>query len=134
MNNLTILIIEDDAAMLRGLKDNFATEGYVVRTQTDGRRGLEALLRDPPHLVVLDLMLPGMSGYDICRTARSRALTMPIIKLTARGQEEDIVRGLELGGDDYVTKPFGIRELHHRSGPRKRFARTCSRSQSPTFS
>ena len=111
MNDLAILIIEDDAAMLRGLKDNFVSEGYVVRTASDGQRGLDALLGEPPDLVILDLMLPKLSGYDICRAARSRALGMPIIMLTARGQEEDIVRGLELGADDYVIKPFSIREL-----------------------
>ncbi|HEX7069873.1 MAG TPA: response regulator transcription factor, partial [Rhodothermales bacterium] len=80
-------------------------------TAADGVRGLELLLGERPDVVVLDLMLPGMSGYEICRTARARGQTTPIIMLTARGQEEDIVRGLELGADDYVTKPFGIREL-----------------------
>ncbi len=106
-----ILIIEDDPALLRGLKDNFTTAGYEARTANDGQRGLDALLAEPPDLVLLDLMLPHLSGYDICRTARARGLAMPIIMLTAKGQEEDIVRGLELGADDYVTKPFGIREL-----------------------
>ncbi len=111
MRDHIILIIEDDAALLRGLKDNFVNAGYDVRTANDGQRGLDILLRDPPDLVLLDLMLPRVNGYEICRTARSRDLTMPIIMLTAKGQEEDIVRGLELGADDYVTKPFGIREL-----------------------
>ena len=106
-----ILIIEDDPALLRGLKDNFETAGYQVQIATDGQRGLEALLRESPDLVLLDLMLPKMNGYDICRAAREQQRTMPIIMLTAKGQEEDIVRGLELGADDYVTKPFGIREL-----------------------
>lgn len=115
MTRRTILIIEDDAALLRGLKDNFATAGHEVRTATDGERGLESLLRDPPDLLVLDLMLPKVSGHEICRTARARGLTLPIIMLTALGQEEDIVRGLELGADDYVTKPFGIRELLARA-------------------
>lgn len=106
-----ILIIEDDPALLRGLKDNFETAGYVVQTAADGQRGLDALLSETPDLVLLDLMLPRMNGYDVCRSARARQLKMPIIMLTAKGQEEDIVRGLELGADDYVTKPFGIREL-----------------------
>ena len=110
-----ILIIEDDAALLRGLKDNFAAQEYDVRTASDGQRGLEALLHDPPDLLLLDLMLPKLNGYEICRTARARKLEMPIIMLTARGQEDDIVRGLELGADDYVTKPFGIRELLARA-------------------
>jgi DNA-binding response OmpR family regulator len=106
-----LLIVEDDPALLRGLKDNFETQGYEVRTANDGQRGLDALLQDPPDLLLLDLMLPRLSGYDICQTARARHLQMPIIMLTAKGQEEDIVRGLELGADDYVTKPFSIREL-----------------------
>lgn len=111
MSNPSILIVEDDPALLRGLKDNFAAAGYEVSTAVDGKKGLDALLRDPPDLLLLDLMLPGLNGYDICRTARARGLAMPIIMLTAKGQEEDIVRGLESGADDYVTKPFGIREL-----------------------
>ena len=111
MTAQAILIIEDDPALLRGLKDNFETEGYRVRTANDGRRGLDALLKEPPDLLLLDLMLPKINGYEICRTARSRQLDIPIIMLTAKGQEDDIVRGLELGADDYVTKPFSIREL-----------------------
>lgn len=106
-----ILIVEDDPALLRGLKDNFEAQGYEVRTANDGQRGLDAVLKDPPDLLLLDLMLPRVSGYDICQTSRSRGHEFPIVMLTAKGQEEDIVRGLELGADDYVTKPFGIREL-----------------------
>ena len=106
-----ILIIEDDPALLRGLKDNFETAGYLVRTANDGRKGLDALLKERPDLLLLDLMLPKVNGYEICQTARSRQLDMPIIMLTAKGQEDDVVRGLELGADDYVTKPFSIREL-----------------------
>jgi DNA-binding response OmpR family regulator len=111
MSAKTLLIVEDDAVLLRGLKDNFEAQGYLVRTAKDGQKGLDALLAAPPDLLLLDLMLPKVNGYEICRTARSRQLDMPIIMLTAKGQEEDIVRGLELGADDYVTKPFGIREL-----------------------
>ncbi len=111
MNAKSILIIEDDPALLRGLKDNFEGQGYLVRTASDGQKGLATLLKEPPDLLLLDLMLPKVNGYEICRVARSRQLEMPIIMLTAKGQEEDIVRGLELGADDYVTKPFGIREL-----------------------
>jgi DNA-binding response OmpR family regulator len=106
-----VLIIEDDAALLRGLKDNFDTQGYEVLTATDGAKGLATLLRERPDLVLLDLMLPKLSGYEICRQARADKLEMPIIMLTARGQEDDIVRGLDTGADDYVTKPFSIREL-----------------------
>jgi DNA-binding response OmpR family regulator len=111
VNSARILIIEDDAALLRGLKDNFETEGYNVRTANDGRKGMDAMLQSPPDLMLLDIMLPHVNGYEICRTARARQLGFPIIMLTARGQEEDVVRGLELGADDYVTKPFSIREL-----------------------
>jgi DNA-binding response OmpR family regulator len=111
VNSKSILIIEDDAALLRGLKDNFEAQGYLVRTANDGQKGLDALLRERPDLLVLDLMLPKVNGYEICRRARASQLDMPIIMLTAKGQEDDIVRGLELGADDYVTKPFSIREL-----------------------
>jgi DNA-binding response OmpR family regulator len=110
-----VLIVEDDPALLRGLTDNFKTEGYEVRTASDGQKGLDALLNDPPDLLLLDLMLPKLNGYEICRAARARGLEIPIIMLTAKGQEEDIVRGLETGADDYVTKPFGIRELLARA-------------------
>jgi DNA-binding response OmpR family regulator len=111
MKSARILIIEDEPALLRGLKDNFETEGYEVRTAQNGEKGLEALLHDPPDLLLLDLMLPKVNGYEICRAARARQLDLPIIMLTAKGQEDDIIRGLELGADDYVTKPFSIREL-----------------------
>src|SRR5687768_12597678 len=115
MIDASVLIIEDDPALLRGLKDNFHAQGYRVRTCTDGEQALRMLLQNPPDLVLLDIMLPKMNGYEICRAARARELDVPIIMLTAKGQEEDIVRGLELGADDYVTKPFGIRELMARA-------------------
>lgn len=111
----TVLLIEDDAALLRGLTDNFAARGFCVRVAEDGRRGLDAALADPPELVVLDIMLPKLNGYAICEAIRRQGLDMPIIMLTAKGQEEDIIRGLELGADDYVTKPFSIRELLARA-------------------
>ena len=111
MNRQTILIVEDDPALLRGLKDNFETQGFHVRTASDGAEGLESVLKEPPDLLLLDLMLPKVNGYEICRATRANHLTMPVIMLTAKGQEEDVVRGLELGADDYVTKPFSIREL-----------------------
>lgn len=115
LNNPSVLIVEDDPALLRGLKDNFQAEGYQVRACAEGQLALNTLLKSPPDLVLLDIMLPGLNGFEICRLARERALDMPIIMLTARGQEEDIVRGLELGADDYVTKPFAIRELLARA-------------------
>ncbi|HEV3415436.1 MAG TPA: response regulator transcription factor [Pirellulales bacterium] len=110
-----VLIVEDDATLLRGLKDNFAAQGYHVRTAREGRAGLDAALTKPPDLVVLDIMLPVMNGYEVCRLLRQQGLEMPILMLTAKGQEEDIIRGLELGADDYVTKPFSIRQLLARA-------------------
>jgi DNA-binding response OmpR family regulator len=107
----TILIIEDDPVMLRGLKDNFEFEGYHVQTASDGDAGLKMALALQPALIVLDLMLPKVNGYEICRFLREEKLQMPIIMLTAKGQESDIVLGLKLGADDYVTKPFSIKEL-----------------------
>ena len=115
MSDPTVLIIEDDSTLLRGLKDNFQSHGYRVQTACDGRKGLEAALDGSPDLILLDIMLPEINGYEICRLIRERQLDMPIIMLTAKGQEEDIVRGLDLGADDYVTKPFSIRELLARA-------------------
>jgi len=106
-----VLIVEDDTTLLRGLKDNFELHGYAVTTASDGEAGLEAALSSPPDVILLDIMLPGLDGFELCREVRAAELEMPIIMLTARGQEEDIVRGLNLGADDYVTKPFSIREL-----------------------
>ena len=106
-----ILIIEDDATLLRGLSDNFSTAGYAVSTAIDGKAGLAAVLSQRPDLVVLDIMLPSINGFDLCRRIRDEKLTMPVLMLTAKGQEDEIIRGLAAGADDYVTKPFGIREL-----------------------
>jgi len=107
----TILIIEDEPTMLRGLKDNFEFEGYRVITAEAGQEGLEAALNTRPDLILLDIMLPEINGYEICRLIRQEGLDMPIVMLTAKGQEPDIILGLNLGADDYVTKPFSIKEL-----------------------
>src|SRR5882672_3092685 len=115
MHGSSVLIVEDDPALLRGLKDNFEAQDYRVLLARDGREGLAAALANPPDLLILDIMLPKLNGYEICRALRAKRLEMPIIMLTAKGQEEDIVRGLELGADDYVTKPFSIRELLARA-------------------
>ncbi len=115
MHAAAILIAEDDATLLRGLKDNFEAQNYRVETARDGQSALATALAHPPDLMVLDIMLPKMNGYEICRAIRARKLEMPIIMLTAKGQEEDIIRGLELGADDYVTKPFSIRQLLARA-------------------
>lgn len=109
-----ILIVEDEPAMVAGLRDNFEYEGYEVISAADGADGLERALADNPDLVVLDVMMPRMSGLDVCKQLKARKPSMPIIMLTARGQEIDKVVGLELGADDYVTKPFSIRELMAR--------------------
>jgi DNA-binding response OmpR family regulator len=111
----TILIIEDDPTMLRGLKDNFEFKGYKVVTASDGEKGLEAALNAKPDLIILDIMLPKINGYEICRLIREQKLDMPIIMLTAKGEESDIILGLNLGADDYVTKPFSIKELLARA-------------------
>ena len=109
-----ILIVEDEPAMVAGLRDNFEYEGYEVISAADGVSGLERALADNPDLIVLDVMMPKMSGLEVCKQVKARRPAVPIIMLTARGQEIDKVVGLELGADDYVTKPFSIRELMAR--------------------
>jgi DNA-binding response OmpR family regulator len=106
-----ILIVEDEPNMVAGLRDNFEFEGYQVLTAADGVAGLERALSESPDIVILDVMMPRMSGLDVCKQLKAKKPSMPIIMLTARGQEVDKVVGLELGADDYVTKPFSIREL-----------------------
>lgn len=106
-----ILVVEDDLAILRGLKDNLEFESYEVLSEGDGERGYAALKEKKPDLVILDLMLPRMSGFELCRKARGEGITTPILMLTARGEEIDRVAGLDLGADDYVTKPFSVPEL-----------------------
>lgn len=106
-----ILVIEDDAALLRGLRDNLEAESHEVLTAADGAEGWRLSHDGEPDLIVLDLMLPKLSGYEICRKLRSEGDNVPILMLTARGEEADRVLGLDLGADDYVTKPFSVREL-----------------------
>ncbi len=124
----TVLIIEDDAAMMRGLKDNFQFQGYRVKTAIDGEQGLQEALKGSPDLIILDIMLPKVNGYEICRYLREEKKEMPIIMLTAKGNEADIVLGLKLGADDYVTKPFSIKELLARS---EAFLRRRREKESP---
>jgi len=109
-----VLIVEDEPAMVAGLQDNFEFEGYEVISADNGMDGLDRALTDDPDLVVLDVMMPRMSGLDVCKQLKARRPSIPIIMLTARGQEIDKVVGLELGADDYVTKPFSVRELMAR--------------------
>jgi DNA-binding response OmpR family regulator len=111
MNGRRILIVEDEPALLRGLKDTFAGKGCEVLTAADGEAGMNLALSAEPDLVLLDIMLPKVNGYEICRAMRERHIDTPVIMLTAKDQEEDIVLGLNLGADDYVTKPFRIREV-----------------------
>jgi DNA-binding response OmpR family regulator len=106
-----ILIVEDDPHILLGLEEVLKSEGYEVASCNRGDEAMAAAARFQPGLVVLDVMLPGASGYDVCKQLRARKITVPILMLTAKGQEIDKVVGLDLGADDYVTKPFGVREL-----------------------
>jgi DNA-binding response OmpR family regulator len=106
-----ILIVEDEPNMVAGLRDNFEFEGYEVLTAYDGEDRLKRALTESPDLLVLDVMMPKLSGLEVCKQLKAKRPSIPIIMLTARGQEVDKVVGLELGADDYVTKPFSIREL-----------------------
>ena len=106
-----ILIIEDEADLVKGLKLNLADEGYQVDWASDGREGLRRALEEAPDLIILDIMLPGMNGLEICRELRQKKANIPVIMLTAKGEEVDKVVGLEIGADDYMTKPFSVREL-----------------------
>ena len=111
----SVLIIEDDPSILFGLRDNFELAGYDVRSAVEGTLGLELARSERPDIILLDIMLPGLNGFEICRELRGDGFEMPIIMLTALGQEEDIIKGLKLGADDYVTKPFSIAELMARA-------------------
>lgn len=106
-----ILIVEDEPNMRLGLKDNLEFEGYEVDIAEDGEEGLTKILDNNYDLVIMDVMMPRMSGFDVCKNVRKSGDTTPIILLTAKGEEIDKVLGLELGADDYVTKPFSLREL-----------------------
>jgi DNA-binding response OmpR family regulator len=117
-----ILVIEDNEDLAKGLELNLKKEGYHVFKTATGEDGLRIALHDSPQLIILDIMLPGISGLDVCRELRSKGIGIPIIMLTAKGDELDRVVGLELGADDYVTKPFGLRELLAR-------IRVCLRRQ-----
>jgi DNA-binding response OmpR family regulator len=106
-----VLVIEDDSAILRGLADSLKRELHEVLTAADGETGYRMVKEKHPDLVILDLMLPKLSGYEVCRQMRAEGLATPILMLTARGEEGDRVLGLDLGADDYVSKPFSLREL-----------------------
>src|SRR5438093_12607915 len=123
-----ILIVDTQPETVRDREDNLRFEGYQTTSATNGEDALALAMSDAPDLVLLDLMLPRMSGWDVCRELRRKGIDVPVIMLTARGAEVDRVLGLELGADDYVTKPFGLRELMariravlRRPGPRQKF-------------
>ncbi|MDH5672446.1 MAG: response regulator transcription factor [Myxococcales bacterium] len=107
----TILLVEDDPALALGLKDTLEFEGFRVHHAESGEAGLSLLEHNACDCMILDLMLPGINGYEVCKAIRARGIELPIIMLTARGQEADKIRGLDSGADDYVTKPFSVGEL-----------------------
>ncbi len=109
-----VLIVEDEPGLVMTLTDRLKAEGYVVGAATDGPSGLERATREPWDVILLDIMLPGASGFDVCRDLRQRGVTTPVIMLTARSQVVDKVLGLKLGADDYLTKPFDMLELTAR--------------------
>jgi DNA-binding response OmpR family regulator len=115
-----ILIIEDEHDLVKGLKINLSDEGFEVDWADNGIEGLRKAIEEDPDLIILDIMLPGMNGLDVCRELRQKNIVTPIIMLTAKGEEIDKVVGLEIGADDYITKPFSVRELIARIKARLR--------------
>ena len=123
---VNVLVVEDDEGIVSGLKYALSREGFAVDIARDGESALQRLRATSPDLVLLDIMLPGLSGLDVLRTIRQEGRTIPVILVTSAGQEIDKVRGLDLGADDYVTKPFGLAELVARM--RARLRRTAARA------
>jgi two-component system alkaline phosphatase synthesis response regulator PhoP len=115
MSRPRVLVVDDDLALARGLSDILRAQGFDVRTAHDGRSGLDAALSGGVDLIFLDVMLPKMNGYEVCRAVRAQGLDVPILMVTAKGQEQDVVLGLNLGADDYVVKPFRAAELIARA-------------------
>jgi DNA-binding response OmpR family regulator len=110
-----VLLIEDEAALARGLSDVLRANGFEVSVASDGARGLDAAIGGQADLILLDVMLPKINGYEICRAVRAQGIDVPILMLTAKGQEQDVILGLNLGADDYITKPFRTGELIARA-------------------
>ncbi len=127
-NNKTILIVEDEPSLIFTLQDTLESEGYQVFVVSDGEKAIEKINEVEPDLMLLDLMLPGKSGYEICKEVRQLKYTFPVIMLTAKDQEVDKVTGLNIGADDYITKPFGVKELLARIQARLRRASSYSKS------
>jgi DNA-binding response OmpR family regulator len=115
MSSPRILLIEDEPALARGLSDTLRAHGFDVTVAADGERGLDAASRGAVDLILLDVMLPRINGYEICREVRAQGIDVPILMLTAKGQEQDVILGLNLGADDYITKPFRTGELIARA-------------------
>ena len=115
MTGARVLLVEDEPALARGLSDTLRAQGFEVRVAGDGEAGLDAALSGEADLILLDVMLPRINGYEICRAVRAHGLDVPILMLTAKGQEQDVILGLNLGADDYVTKPFRVGELIARA-------------------
>lgn len=128
-----ILLVEDEPSMQLGLKDNLELESYQVDIAGDGDIGLQKIIGNAYDLVLLDVMLPKLSGFDICKRARAAGITTPIILLTARGEEIDKILGLELGADDYITKPFSVRELLARIKALLRRSNGVGNKESPSL-
>lgn len=125
---IKILVVEDEPSLIFTLRDTLESEGYQVIVSEDGEQAVELVEEHKPDLMILDIMLPGKSGYDICKEIRGKKYTFPIIMLTAKDQEIDKVKGLNLGADDYLTKPFGVKELLARIQARLRRSGTYSSS------
>jgi len=106
-----ILVVEDEQVLRQGIKDNLESEGYGVITAPDGKKGLQKAVKEDVDLVLLDVMLPGMDGFQVCKEIKLKKITLPVIMLTAKSKEADKILGLELGADDYVTKPYSVNEL-----------------------
>ena len=131
MRPVRILVAEDDPHIRQGLCDSLESEGYQPLAAAEGREALRVFEREAPDLVLLDIMMPEVSGYDVCREIRRHDTRVPILMLTAKGEEIDKVVGLELGADDYITKPFGVRELLARVAAALRRSRLSRRDPSP---
>jgi len=123
-----IVVVEDEPSLVFTLQDTLENEGYQVFVAEDGKTAVDLVKQEDPDLMILDLMLPGMSGYDVCKKVRDMKFTFPIIMLTARDQEIDKVTGLNIGADDYMTKPFGVKELLARIQARLRRASAYAKS------
>ena len=125
---MRILLIEDEPSLIFTLRDTLENEGYIVIVCEDGEEAVGLAQENKPDIIILDIMLPGKNGYEICKELRALKFTIPIIILTAKNQELDKVRGLDIGADDYITKPFGVKELLARIQARLRRTGTYSSS------